>query len=137
MRRVFVDTGAFGALFMPNDRDHGRVLQVIRGMNVPGVELITTNAVAFETYVLILHRSRRGRVDALRFLDLIERKTLRIVRVSARDERAAFALVRAHADKTYSLCDAASFVIMERLRIREAVALDDDFRAYGRFEVLP
>ena len=47
------------------------------------------------------------------------------------DERKAIALVRAHKDKTYSLCDAQSFVVMERLRIRDAIAADEDFRQYG------
>ena len=109
----------------------------IEEMDAPGIELLTTNAVVLETWVLILHRARRGRADALKFLDVIERNVLRVVRLTTADERAAFALVRAHADKSYSLCDAASFVVMERLRVRQAIALDDDFRAYGRFEVLP
>ena len=54
-----------------------------------------------------------------------------MVRVREVDEQKAFALVRAHQDKTYSLCDAQSFVVMDRLRIREAIAADDDFRRYG------
>jgi len=44
--------------------------------------------------------------------------------------------LRAHEDKSYSLCDALSFVVMERLRIREAIAFDQHFRAYGRFTIL-
>ena len=137
MRKVFVDSSGFGALFIPEDQDHERVARVFRELNVPQVRLLTTNAVVFETYVLILHRSRRGHANALKFLDVIERNVLRVVRLSAADERAAFALVRAHADKSYSLCDAASFTMMTRLRVREAIALDEDFRSYGRFQVLP
>jgi predicted nucleic acid-binding protein len=51
--------------------------------------------------------------------------------VTESDERKAMTLVRAHKDKTYSLCDAQSFVVMERLRINEAIAADEDFRQYG------
>ncbi len=57
-------------------------------------------------------------------------------RVSEADEKNAFALVRDHEDKTYSLCDALGFVVCERLGITEAIACDDDFRSYGRLTVL-
>ena len=45
-------------------------------------------------------------------------------------------LLRAQADKNYSLCDALSFVVMERLRITDALAFDRHFRQYGRVNVL-
>jgi hypothetical protein len=43
---------------------------------------------------------------------------------------------RAHEDKAYSLCDAASFVVMKRLGIRKAIAFDRHFREYERFIIL-
>lgn len=36
----------------------------------------------------------------------------------------------------YSLCDALSFVIMERLDIADAIAFDRHFREYGGFTIL-
>ena len=39
-------------------------------------------------------------------------------------------------DKTYSFCDALSFVVMERLGITEAIAFDRHFREYGRVTIL-
>ncbi|HJX63064.1 MAG TPA: hypothetical protein VJ860_03835 [Polyangia bacterium] len=48
----------------------------------------------------------------------------------------AVALLRAHGDKTYSFCDALSFVVMERLNIPEAIAFDRHFAEYGRFALL-
>ena len=59
-----------------------------------------------------------------------------MVRVRSDDERKAIALIRTHQDKMYSLCDALSFVVMERLRIREAISFDQDFRSYGHFTIL-
>jgi predicted nucleic acid-binding protein len=54
-------------------------------------------------------------------------------RVRKRDEERAVALLRSHEDKSYSLCDALSLVVMERLRVTE---FDRHFRAYGRFTIL-
>jgi len=59
-----------------------------------------------------------------------------VVRVTKRDETRAVALLRAQADKSYSLCDALSFIVMERLRITDAIAFDRHFRQYGRFNLL-
>jgi predicted nucleic acid-binding protein len=67
---------------------------------------------------------------------MVLRDDYRIERVRAADETRAIALVRAHDDKTYSLCDAQSFVVMERLRIKEAIAFDRHFQQYGRFKIL-
>jgi predicted nucleic acid-binding protein len=100
--------------------------------------LVTTNAVVVETYSVLLARARNGRRAALGFLDAVERSASAITVESIRgeDEKRAFALVRAHTDKSYSLCDALSFAVMERLGITEAIAFDRHFREYGRFTIL-
>jgi predicted nucleic acid-binding protein len=56
--------------------------------------------------------------------------------VTRDDEQSAIAILREHQDKMYSLCDALSFVIMERLDITEAIAFDRHFREYGAFTIL-
>jgi predicted nucleic acid-binding protein len=66
----------------------------------------------------------------------LERSLLKVERISVDDESRAVALVRAHTDKTYSLCDALSFVVMERLGIDEALAYDRHSREYGRFRMI-
>ena len=50
------------------------------------------------------------------------RPGVRVERVAEADEAAAIALIRAHADKSYSLCDALSFVICERFGITQAIS---------------
>ena len=80
-------------------------------------------------------------IDSGGFLALLVPQALRdsgvrVERVRRVDEEGAETLVRMHEDKDYSLCDALSFVVMERLGIGEAVAYDRHFRQYGRFRVL-
>ena len=61
---------------------------------------------------------------------------LTVERIRPDDELEAIALLRAHSDKAYSLCDALSFVVKERLAITEAIVFDRHFREYGRFIIL-
>lgn len=131
MTRVFVDSGGFFALLVRTDASHEDARQTFNQANAERWQLVTTNTVIVESYALLLNRTRQGRDSAIVFLDHLERTAVRIERVSESDERKAIALVRAHKDKTYSLCDAQSFVVMERLRIRDAIAADEDFRQYG------
>ena len=136
MSTVFVDTSGFFALYARNDADHPRAVVLFRQASSERWQLVTTNAVAMETHALLLDRARDGRSVALRFLDDLRSSGVRVERVSESDEAAAIALIRAHADKSYSLCDALSFVVCERSGITQAISCDDDFRSYGRLTVL-
>ncbi len=136
MKRVFVDSGGFFALLAAEARFHDHARSVFSRANTDRWRLVATNAVVVETYSLLLIRSRGGRQSALAFLDMVGADAYHVERVRKRDDERAIALLRAHEDKSYSLCDALSFVVMERLRIREAIAFDRHFRAYGRFTIL-
>ncbi len=136
MRRIFVDTGGFFALLVAEDRNHERAKELIEGAARDGWRLVTTNAVVTETYALLLVRTREGRAKAVAFLDGLGASQVRVERVRASDEERAIELVRRHRDKSYSLCDAYSFVVMQRLGISEAIAFDRHFREFGRFTVL-
>jgi predicted nucleic acid-binding protein len=136
VKRVFVDSGGFFALLAAEDRFHDHARSPFARADAERWRLVTTNAVVVETYALLLARSRGGRGSALAFLDIVGDDAYQVERVRKPDEERAIALLRAHEDKSYSLCDALSFVVMERLRIREAIAFDRHFRAYGRFTIL-
>lgn len=131
-----MDTGGFVALLVAEDQVHERADALFERAARESWELVTTNAVVVETYSVLLARSRDGRRAAIAFLDAVTAGESRIERVRTEDETAAFSLLRAHSDKTYSLCDALSFVVMERLDLTEAIAFDRHFREYGRFSIL-
>ena len=139
MKRVFVDTGGFVALLVPQDEMHPRASALFETASRERWTLVTTNAVVVETYSVLLARAKDGRGAAISFLDAVaedQSQGLVIERVQPDDELKAIALLRAHTDKAYSLCDALSFVVMERLGITEAIAFDRHFREYGRFTIL-
>ena len=136
MKPVFVDSGAFFGHLVAEDAAHDAAVVLFTRAMTESWDLVTTNFVVAETYALLINRARRGRQLALQLIDAVQAGTFRVERVSPDDEARAMALVRQQADKTYSLCDAMSFVVMERLGITEAIAFDRHFAEYGRFTVL-
>jgi predicted nucleic acid-binding protein len=136
VNRVFVDSSGFFALRTPDDPFHQHARQLFARANAERWQLLTTNFVVAETYALLLNRLLDGRRKAIEFLDMVSGDKYRIERVRAGDEARAIVLVRTHNDKTYSFCDALSFVVMERLRVKQVIAFDRHFHQYGRFKIL-
>ncbi len=130
---VFVDTGAYFALAFDGDRDHTSALSLSRYLAQEHRQLVTTNFVLAETHALILNRLNRA--IALRVLLSILNSKTRIIRVSQSDEDVAIALLQTYQDKDYSMTDATSFVVMQRLGMSTAFAFDEHFSQH-RFLVL-
>lgn len=132
MRRVFVDTSAFFAHLVAEDRHHAEAVGLFDRAARESWTLVTTNAVIWETYTLIRIRARNGRELALGFLDDIQDGLCELEWLRPVDETRAMDLLRQYGDKSYSFCDALSFVVMEQLGLTEAFAFDSDFRSYGK-----
>jgi uncharacterized protein len=125
---IFVDTGFFFALASEKDPDHHRVLDVWQGFRGRRLSelLVTTNHVVMEC--ITLTRVRIGHQATVVMGErLYSEKLARIHRASVEDERAAFEYLKKHRDKEYSAVDCLSFVVMEKLGISEALAVDYDF----------
>ena len=58
------------------------------------------------------------------------------IRFLKADEEKAERIIFGYRDKEFSCCGAASFALIERLRIREAMAFDGHFEQYGKFALL-
>ena len=132
MAELFVDTSAWFAFFDRDCREHSAVVDVLSSWDG---RLVLTDYVLDE--LLTLTRVRVGHWAAVRVGEgLLSGEAALVVEVEARDFRAAWELFRSHADKEYSFTDCTSFVVMRRLGIRKAAALDRHFAQAG-FEVLP
>ena len=99
------------------------------GLRPTDRRMVTSNYVMAESHALILRRSNRQ--IALAFLDNLLSSNVRILRLEPEEELLAIDLLRQFADKDFSFTDATSFVLMDRLRIHDAFAFDEDFARYG------
>jgi predicted nucleic acid-binding protein len=139
---IFLDTGFLFALFDEDDKDHARVREVaerFRGELLPDF-VLTTNHVIAETITLVRskgHPDPGVRHDrAVKIGQRLWAGHLASVHhATLEEEQVAFAYFAKHRDKEYSFVDCLSFVIMEKLGIREAFAVDSDFT--HRFVALP
>lgn len=135
LHRVLVDTSAFYALTDPRDDDHTPAVRIHDRLTEERWRLFTTNFILAETHALLL--ARLDRAVALRVLQELDQSPTTIVRVSLTDERRARAILTQYDDKAFTLTDAISFAVMERLRITHAFAFDQHFAQYGLSVLTP
>jgi predicted nucleic acid-binding protein len=133
--QVFIDSGYLIALDIRNDERHAETSRHWREFVRTGPQLVTTNLVLAE--VLAFFQSRGLHEKGVE----LGRRLLRsdYVRLVYADEglcRAGFEYLEAHGDKQYSFTDCVSFVLMNRLHIRQALAFDRHFEQAG-FVMLP
>lgn len=124
---IFLDTGFLFGLVSTKDEHHERVLEVFstfKGARLPD-QLLTTNHVIAETITLT---RKLGHESAAKLGErLYAEKLARIHWATPDEERAAFEYFKRYHDQAYSFTDCLSFVVMEKLGIREALAVDSDF----------
>jgi predicted nucleic acid-binding protein len=121
---LFVDTSTWYAAADAGDRGNARARDVLSG----GERLITTDHVLIETWLLLRHRLDRRAAE--RFWAGLRSGVAAIEIVVAADLETAWLIGETFPDQGFSLVDRTSFAVMQRLGIRRAATLDDDFAVY-------
>jgi predicted nucleic acid-binding protein len=132
-RRTLVDASAYFALLDTDDANHVQARTISHRLIAEGWRLFTTSFVLAETHALLLNRLSQA--IATRFLREMEHSPTTLVWVTPADAQWAKAIIYRYADKDFSLTDATSFAVMERLRVPAAFTFDRHFAQYG-FTVL-
>ncbi len=129
---MLLDTSGLFGLFDENEARHTEAVALYE----------TATRRLTHSYVLAefipLCRSRGAKMDeALTFLTaLVNNPRIEVVWIDEPWHRLAVSLLRRRPDKAYSLCDAVSFAIMKRRRIREALTTDRHFEQEGFVRLL-
>ncbi len=132
---IYFDTGAFIALWVAKDGRHDAARVVLQSVRDERIRLFTSNFVLDEA---VTHAGRLAgsRFAAERLRNILDSKTLTVLRPDERDERGALALYEKYADQKVSFTDAVSFALMRRNGIKRAFAFDRHFELAG-FELWP
>jgi len=132
-RRVLLDASVWIALRDAREPWHSRARELVRGLLGERARLAFTSLILGET---LAYFSRSPRLRGQIMDDALRNPALDWEPVSHADELAALDLLRQQTDKSYSFCDAVSFVVMRRLGISRAASFDIHFRQAGGFEVV-
>ena len=135
-RRVFADTSAYAALIDRTDLDHRDAVRIQTRLIAERWRIYTTNFIVAELHALLLARRDRS-VAAKALRDIDQSVGTTIVRADEGDEQRAREIIYQYQDKDFSLTDALSFAVMERLGIGYAFTFDRHFVQYGFALVAP
>lgn len=131
--QVFLDASFWIAYRDERQEFHSLAREITPRVFRERVIFVTTFPVICEIHA---HFARSRLKKRVVMDDLFSNPVVNIVEVTTQDQREALELLRTHQDKSYSLCDAASFVVMRRLEVVRALAFDDHFRQFGEFEII-
>jgi uncharacterized protein len=129
---MFLDTSGLHCLHDSRDALHEDAVQAIRR----GDRLFTHNYVLAELVALAHARNlpRRQTLDFLR--DLLNNPSIEVLWIDESFHRAGLDFLYRRADKSYSLCDAISFLQMQNRGIVEALTTDHHFEQEGFVRLL-
>lgn len=118
------------------DADEGRHADTVRLYNAAPTRL-THNYVLAELVALSRVRGL-ARVASIAFVADMARDTeVEMVWVDAELHGQALRLLQLQLDKSYSLCDAVSFLLMQQRGLRDALTTDRHFEQAGFHRLLP
>jgi predicted nucleic acid-binding protein len=129
---LFVDTSGWAAFLVRSEPFHQRATVLIDQHRKSKSPILTTNYVLTELAALLTSPMRVERgyqiqiIGALRSADWI-----RTVHIDSELDAASWKLWSTHDDKTWSLVDCASFVVMKKHLIGTALTNDRHFEQAG------
>ena len=135
MPEVFADTGYWIALLNRNDSLNAKAREL--SVTLQEATIVTTEMVLTE---LLNNASRRGndrrRLTASAVVTWKANSRVEVVPQTSEQFHAALELYQARLDQGWSLVDCASFIVMEKRQIQEALAFDRHFEQAGFIALL-
>jgi predicted nucleic acid-binding protein len=132
-RGVFLDASFWIGLRDEQDARNGRAATRTAELLAQRLHFVTTPLVFAETHAYFTRAPRRRQ----QILDDVEHNPIiQCEPLTPLEQTEAIHLLRRHKDKSYSFCDAVSFVVMRRLGLTRVATFDEHFRQFGGFEII-
>lgn len=135
MTSLFLDANYLIALEVSDDQHHQDAQQHWTKLLESPVSLVTTTYVLDEVVTFLNNRRQHSKAVSVGS-NLLTSSTIKMHHVDEVLFYEGWHYFEQHADKTFSLTDCISFVLMKRLEIAEALTFDKHFEQAG-FVKLP
>jgi uncharacterized protein len=124
---VLLDTSGLLCYFDDADSRHADAV-----VYFDGAPFKVTHSYVLAELIPLCQTRRLPRVESLVFAwDLLSNPDIEFVWVNEKLHRAALSLLQARLDKTYSLCDAVSFLLMRQYGTGDGLTTDRHFEQEG------
>jgi predicted nucleic acid-binding protein len=137
MPELFVDTSGWGSLFERTQPFHNLATSLYRAALRQRRKIITTNYTVVELVALLTSPLRIPLPSLVSLIDGLKTSPfVEVIHVDLALDGEAWNLLRSRHDKEWSLVDCASFVLMQRRSITEALTTDHHFEQAGFIRLL-
>lgn len=136
MNEVFADTSGWASFFREQERHHARAVALMTQWEKENRHVVTTNYVLGEL-IALCERLRVPRSRGVSYIHSIRAEMwIEIVHIDEQLDARAWELLENRLDKTWSLVDCASFVVMEQRGLTDALTTDHHFEQAGFVRLL-
>ncbi len=129
---IFADTAGWASLLDTDQECYPLAASIYRAVQKNNQQFVTTNYVITELIALLNSPMRYPREQAVHFVNGIKNsKFVRVVHIDETLDTQAWELLSKRLDKTWSLVDCSSFVVMKHEKLTEALTTDHHFAQAG------
>jgi len=137
MNSAFIDTSGWASAFDDQQPHHEAAVLAFKQMRQSNLKIITSNYVIAELVSLLHSPLRIPRPQIFTTIDAIKiTPYLEIIYIDAAIDATAWELCKARPEKSWSLIDCTSFVLMQQLDIQTALTTDRHFEQAGFIRLL-
>jgi uncharacterized protein len=135
METLFLDAGYIIALEAEDDQHHESAIHHWQTLSKKFPPIVTTTYIVDE--ILTFFSSRKRHAKAVEIgKNLLESNLIQLIQVDEELFQSGWEFFQQHKDKTFSLTDCISFVVMKDRKIKSVLSFDKHFSQSG-FEKYP
>ena len=132
MAEIFADTAGWANFFIRTEPHHAQAVELMNRWHKEHARLVTSNYVLTELIALFTSPLRVPRADLIRTIETIKTASwVELIHVDVTLDAEAWQLLAERQDKSWSLVDCSSMVIMKDRNISTAFTSDHHFEQAG------